>query len=126
MIGALVVSLATAWAMGEAFRWPCSLNHSCIEAKRFYGIYAAGLVIAAGVVLVPGLPLVTITVYVMAFNALVLPIVLGFLLVMANDKKILGERTNSLFGNIVAIGLSAGCIALGFWYFFLTITGHAS
>jgi Mn2+/Fe2+ NRAMP family transporter len=126
MIGALVVSLATAWAMGEAFRWPCSLNHSCVEAKRFYGIYVAGLVIAAAVVLIPGLPLVTITVYVMAFNALVLPVVLGFLLVMANDKKILGERTNSLVGNVVAIGLSLGCIGLGFWYFFLTVTGHAS
>ncbi len=126
MIGALVVSLATAWAFGEAFRWPCSLNHSCLEAKRFYGIYAAGVLIAAGVVLLPNLPLVKITVYVMAFNALVLPVVLGFLLVMANDKRILGARTNSLLGNVVAIGLSAGCIGLGFWYFFLTVTGHAT
>jgi Mn2+/Fe2+ NRAMP family transporter len=126
MIGALVVSLASAWAFGEAFKWPCSLNHKPHEAKRFYGIYAAGLVIAAGVVLIPNLPLVKITVYVMAFNALVLPIVLGFLLVMANDKKILGDRTNSLLGNVVAIGLSAGCVLLGFWYFYLTVTGQAT
>lgn len=125
MIGALVVSLASAWAFGEAFGWPCSLNNRCTEAKRFYGLYAGMVVVAAGIVLIPHLPLVKITVWVEAFNALVLPIVLGFLLVLSNDKKILGDRVNSLLGNTIAIGISAVCICLGFWYGFLTITGQA-
>jgi Mn2+/Fe2+ NRAMP family transporter len=125
MLGALVVSLASAWAFGEAFSWPCSLNYNCTEAKRFYGLYAAMVLIAAGVVLVPHLPLVKITVYVEAFNALVLPIVLGFLLVLANDKKVLGTRVNSALGNVIAIGISAVCIVLGVWYGFLTISGQA-
>jgi Mn2+/Fe2+ NRAMP family transporter len=81
---------------------------------------------AAGVVLIPGLPLVKITIYVMAFNALVLPIVLGFLLVMANDEKILGDRRNSRIGNTVAISLSLVCVALGFWYGALTLMGQGS
>jgi Mn2+/Fe2+ NRAMP family transporter len=125
MLGALVVSLASAWAFGEAFGWPCSLNHSCGEAKRFYGLYAAMIVVSAAIVLIPHLPLVTITVYVEAFNALVLPIVLGFLLVLSNDKKVLGARVNSALGNVIAIGISAVCIALGVWYGFLTISGQA-
>jgi Mn2+/Fe2+ NRAMP family transporter len=125
MIGALVVSLATAWAFGEAFRWPCSLNYKCTEAKRFYGLYAAMVIVAAGVVLIPHLPLITITVYVEAFNAFVLPIVLAFLLVMANDKKILGDRVNSWLGNVVAIGISVVCVALGVWMAILTFTGQA-
>jgi NRAMP (natural resistance-associated macrophage protein)-like metal ion transporter len=125
MIGALVVSLATAWAFGEAFHWPCSLNFRCTEAKRFYGLYAAMVVAAAAITLIPGLPLIKITLYVMAFNAMVLPIVLGFLLVMSNDKKILGDRTNSLLGNTIAIGISVVCVGLGFWYGFLTVTGQA-
>jgi Mn2+/Fe2+ NRAMP family transporter len=124
MLGAFVVTLATAWAFGEAFRWPCSLNHNCLEAKRFYGLYIAMVSLAAGIVLIPNLPLVKITLYVMAFNALVLPVVLGFLLVMANDKKILGSRRNSLPGNVIAIGISVVCVALGLWYGTLTIMGQ--
>jgi Mn2+/Fe2+ NRAMP family transporter len=125
MLGAFVVSLATSWAFGEAFNWPCSLNFRATEAKRFYGLYATIVALAAAIVLVPNLPLVRITLYVEAGNALVLPLVLGFLLVMANDKKILGERRNSLLGNIVAIGISAICICLGFWYAALTFMGQA-
>jgi Mn2+/Fe2+ NRAMP family transporter len=125
MLGALVVSLASAWAFGEAFAWPCSLNYNCTQAKRFYGLYGAMVLVAAGIVLVPNLPLVKITVYVEAFNALVLPIVLGFLLVLSNDKKVLGNRVNSALGNVIAIGVSAVCIVLGVWYGFLTITGQA-
>jgi Mn2+/Fe2+ NRAMP family transporter len=125
MIGALVVSLATAWAFGEAFRWPCSLNFKCTEAKRFYGLYAAMVVVSAGIVLIPHLPLITITLYVEAFNAFVLPIVLAFLLVMANDKRILGDRVNSWLGNVVAIGVSVICVCLGVWMAVLTFTGQA-
>jgi Mn2+/Fe2+ NRAMP family transporter len=121
LLGALVVSLATAWAFAEAFRWPCSLNHDCRDAKRFYGLYAAMVVTAAAVVLIPGLPLIKITLNVEAFNAFVLPIVLGFLLVLANDKRILGDRRNSLAGNVVAIGLSLGIVGLGVWMAFTTI-----
>ncbi len=124
MLGAFVVSLATAWAFGEAFAWPCSLNHRYVQAKRFYGFYACCVVLSAGIVLIPHLPLVKITLYVEAFNALVLPIVLGFLLVLSNDKKILGKRCNSIFGNVIAIGVSLVCVTLGLWYGFLTLTGR--
>jgi NRAMP (natural resistance-associated macrophage protein)-like metal ion transporter len=125
LLGAFVVSLATAWAFGEAFSWPCSLNYHCLEAKRFYGLYVFCVGIAAGIVLIPHLPLVQVTLYVEAFNALVLPIVLGFLLVLANDKRILGERTNSPAGNVVAGLISAVCVSLGIWYGFLVLT-HAA
>ncbi len=126
MLGAFVVSLATAWAFGEAFGWRCSLNFKCMEAKRFYGLYAFIVALAAAIVLIPNLPLVKITLYVEAFNALVLPIVLGFLLVLSNDKKILGDRVNSLFGNVVAIGISIICVSLGLWYGVLTLMGQTS
>jgi len=125
MIGALVVSLATAWAFGEAFAWRCSLNAKCFDAKRFYGLYTAMVVLSAGIVLIPNLPLIRITVWVEAFNAFVLPIVLGFLLVMANDKKILGDRVNSALGNFVAVGVAVVCVSLGAWMGFLTLTGQA-
>jgi NRAMP (natural resistance-associated macrophage protein)-like metal ion transporter len=124
MLGALVVSLATAWAFGEAFRWPCSLDFSCTQAKRFYGLYAAMVIVAAFIVLIPHLPLIKITLYVEAFNAFVLPLVLGFLLVLANDKKILGDRVNSALGNVVSIGIASVCVALGGWMAILTFLGQ--
>jgi Mn2+/Fe2+ NRAMP family transporter len=126
MLGALVVSLATAWAFGEAFRWPCSLNYHCLEAKRFYGLYTFCVALAAGIVLIPNLPLVKITLYVEAFNALVLPVVLGFLLVLSNDRGILGKRRNSALGNVIAIGVSIVCVCLGLWYGTLTLMGQTS
>ena len=121
LLGAFVISLATAWAFGEALRWPCSLNMKCMEAKRFYGLYSCCVILAAGIVLIPNLPLVSITVDVEAFNAFVLPIVLGFLLIMANDRRILGDRVNSLLGNVLAIGVTVVCVCLGGWMAILTL-----
>jgi hypothetical protein len=45
--------------------------------------------------------------------------------VLSNDKAILGKRVNSVAGNVIAVGISLVCIALGVWYGFLTITGQA-
>jgi Mn2+/Fe2+ NRAMP family transporter len=71
--------------------------------------------IAAAFVLIPHLPLIQITVYVEAFNGFVLPIVLGFLLVMINDKRIVGEYRNSWIGNAITLALSAVIVLLGVW-----------
>jgi Mn2+/Fe2+ NRAMP family transporter len=120
MLGAFVVSLATAWAFGEAFGWRCSLNDG-LRAKRFSALYVACVAIAAGVVLIPNLPLIQITVYVEAFNGFVLPIVLGFLLFLVNDKRVIGDRRNTLLGNTIAFSLSAVIIVLGVWMTITTI-----
>jgi Mn2+/Fe2+ NRAMP family transporter len=120
MLGAFVVSLATAWAFGEAFGWRCSLNDG-LRAKRFSAFYVACVVLAAGVILIPNLPLVQITIYVEAFNGFVLPIVLGFLLVLINDRRVIGERHNRLLGNVITVGLSVVVVALGVWMAVSTI-----
>ncbi|HVA34023.1 MAG TPA: divalent metal cation transporter, partial [Candidatus Baltobacteraceae bacterium] len=120
MLGAFVVSLATAWAFGEAFGWRCSLNDG-LRAKRFIALYLACVIVAAGIVLVPGIPLVTMTVYVEAFNGFVLPIVLGFLLVLVNDRNVIGERRNGVPGNAIAFALSAVIVGLGLWMMINTV-----
>lgn len=120
MLGAFVVSLATAWAFGEAFGWRCSLNDG-LRAKRFTALYLGCVIVAAAVVLIPRLPLIQITIYVEAFNGFVLPIVLGFLLVLINDKRVIGERHNRPLGNIITVSLSVLVIALGVWMAITTI-----
>ena len=79
------------------------------------------VVVAAGVVLIPNLPLIQITLNVEAFNGFVLPIVLGFLLVLVNDKRVIGDRRNTFLGNAITFSLSAVIIALGVWMAFQTI-----
>ncbi len=120
MLGAFVVSLATAWAFGEAFGWKCSLNDG-LRAKRFSALYIGCVVVAAAVVLIPNLPLIQITLNVEAFNGFVLPIVLGFLLVLVNDKRVVGDRRNTALGNVIAFSLSAVIVALGIFALWTTI-----
>jgi Mn2+/Fe2+ NRAMP family transporter len=120
MLGAFVVALATAWAFGEAFGWRASLNDG-MRAKRFTALYVACVAIAAAIVLIPNLPLVQITLYVEAFNGFVLPIVLGFLLVLVNDKNVIGDRRNTIVGNVITFSLSAIIVVLGVWMTIQTI-----
>jgi len=81
-VAAIVVSLASAWGFGEVTGYRHSLEHHPLEAPWFYGIYAAAVIGGAVVVaLVPDLVALNIGVEVM--NALMLPLVLGFLVALA-------------------------------------------
>ena len=82
MVAAIVVSLASAWGFGEVTGYRHSLEHHPLEAPWFYGIYAVAVVGGAIIVdLVPDLVALNIGVEVM--NALMLPLVLGFLVLLA-------------------------------------------
>jgi NRAMP (natural resistance-associated macrophage protein)-like metal ion transporter len=95
LLAAFVVSMAFTWAAGETWGYKHSLNNRFSEAKLFYFIYIALIFISAMIVLIPGIPLVTIMVDVEAFNGFILPIVLGFLIALAGSKRILGEYAYS-------------------------------
>jgi len=82
MVAAIVVSLAAAWGFGEVTGYKRSLEHSVFQAPWFYGVFAAGVV--GGAVMVATVPnLVTLSIGVEVMNALLLPLVLGFLVVLA-------------------------------------------
>ncbi len=95
ILAAFVVSMAFTWAAGETWGYKHSLNNRFSEAKLFYFIYIALIFISAMIVLIPGIPLVTIMVDVEAANGFILPIVLGFLIALAGSKRILGEYAYS-------------------------------
>lgn len=82
MVAAIVVSLASAWGFGEVTGYRHSLEHHPLEAPWFYGIYTVAVIGGAVIVgLVPDLVALNIAVEVM--NALMLPVVLGFLVLLA-------------------------------------------
>ena len=82
LVAAIVVTLTAARTLGEVIGAKRSLEDGVFEAPWFYGVYALVLVVAA-VVVASGVDLVSLSVAVQVMNALLLPIVLGFLFLLA-------------------------------------------
>jgi Mn2+/Fe2+ NRAMP family transporter len=102
IIGAAAVTLASSYAFGDVFRRPHSLHHGIGQAKLFHGSYAVMVVVAAGIVLIPGAPLGTITTAVQALAGVLLPSATVFLLLLCNDRAVLGPWTNPGWLNALA------------------------
>jgi NRAMP (natural resistance-associated macrophage protein)-like metal ion transporter len=99
-LGALCISLSTSWAVGEVFGWAHSLNKNVREAPWFYLSYLTILLTSGAVVLIPGAPLVTITMFVQVVAVTLLSASLVFLLLLLNDKPLMGNHVNSRWENI--------------------------
>jgi len=112
LLGAICISLASSWAFGEVFGWAHSLNDKIKEAPWFYAIYFLALISAGLVVLIPGAPLVLITLFVQVVAVTLLPAALVFLILLLNDKETMGDRVNTLSDNIINGSIVAIIIAL--------------
>jgi Mn2+/Fe2+ NRAMP family transporter len=102
VIGAAAVTLASSYAFGDVFRKPHSLHHGLGKANLFHGSYAVMVAVAVAIVLIPGAPLGTITIAVQALAGVLLPSATVFLLLLCNDKAVLGPWTNPGWLNAVA------------------------
>ena len=107
LVAALTVSLSTAWAVTEVFGGTARPGTGALGAPAFFGAYAAGLVAAAGAVLLPGLSPTLVAVVVQAASAVLLPPIIALLLVLANDAHLMGQGRNTPAWNV------AGCTVLG-------------
>jgi NRAMP (natural resistance-associated macrophage protein)-like metal ion transporter len=95
IIGAAAVSLATAYAIGDVFRIRHSLHRSVSDAKGFYLVYFGIIAAAAALVLIPGSPLGLLTEAVQTLAGVLLPSATVFLLLLCNDRAVLGPWVNS-------------------------------
>ena len=102
IIGASAVTVSTSYAFGDVFNMKHSLHRKFKDAKGFYGTYAAQVAVAAGIVLIPGAPLGLITTAVQALAGVLLPSASVFLLLLCNDREVLGPWVNSRWLNILA------------------------
>ncbi|MFB7740374.1 NRAMP family divalent metal transporter [Streptomyces sp. NPDC056112] len=112
IIGAAAVTLATSYAFGDVFNLRHSLHRSFREAKAFYGTYAGMVLLAAAIVLIPGAPLGLITTAVQALAGLLLPSASVFLLLLCNDRAVLGPWVNPRWLNVVASTIIAVLLML--------------
>jgi NRAMP (natural resistance-associated macrophage protein)-like metal ion transporter len=103
MIGAFAVSLSTAYAVGDMLGLKHSLHRGVKQAKGFYAMYAALIALAATIVLIPGSPLGLLTEGVQVLAGVLLPSATVFLLLLCNDKEVLGPWVNGTRTNVLAV-----------------------
>ena len=102
IIGACAVSLSTSYAFGDVFKVNHSLHRKLNEAKLFYGSYAGMVALAGAIVLIPNAPLGLLTFAVQALAGILLPSATVFLVLLCNDRAVLGPWVNKSWLNVVA------------------------
>lgn len=112
IVGAAAVTLSTSYAFGDVFSMKHSLHRGFRDATRFYLSYTAMVVLAAAIVLIPDAPLGLITTAVQALAGLLLPSASVFLLLLCNDRQVLGPWVNKRWLNVLAVAIVAVLILL--------------
>jgi Mn2+ and Fe2+ transporters of the NRAMP family len=120
-VAAVTLALSTSWAFGEVFGWEHSLNLPFQRAKWFYTIYILSVSIAGSIVLIPNAPLVLINLLVQVMNTFLLPPALLFLLLLLNDKELMGNYTNNLWSNVFVALIIVFVMVLSVVYAFQTL-----
>ncbi len=100
---ASILPLSTAYYVCEAFGFESGVEKRFSEAPFFYGLYAALIVIGAGIVMIPHAPLLDIIFWSQVLNGALLPLVLVLMLLLINNKQLMGPYTNNLAVNIVTL-----------------------
>lgn len=102
VFSASVLPLSTAHYVCEGFGFESGVSKSFREAPAFHGLYAGIIVLAAFLISLPNMPLLSIIFLSQVGNGILLPFVLIYMLVIANDKKIMGEYVNTRTFNYIA------------------------
>jgi Mn2+/Fe2+ NRAMP family transporter len=102
LFAASILPISTAYAVCEGLGLESGLDKRFDEAPAFYWLYTALIVVGAGVILVPRFPLFKVMVLSQVANGVLLPFVLVFVLLLVNDRELMGEHVNSRGFNIVA------------------------
>jgi Mn2+/Fe2+ NRAMP family transporter len=104
IFSATILPLATAFYVCEAFGFEAGIDKKWDEAKEFYVLYTGILVISAIIILIPNAPLIDISIWSQVLNGILLPVVLVSMILLINNKKIMGKYTNRPYQNIIGWG----------------------
>jgi Mn2+/Fe2+ NRAMP family transporter len=101
IFSATILPLATAFFVCEAFGFEAGLDKKWSEAKEFYTLYTGILVISAAIILIPHAPLIQISLWSQVINGILLPVVLISMMILINNRKIMGEYINKPLKNFI-------------------------
>lgn len=112
VFSAAVLPLSTAYAVCEGLGWETGISRTPREAPAFFSIYIGMIGLGAGLIMLPRAPLLQILFLSQTLNGLLLAPVLIFMLILINDREVMGNHVNSVPFNLVAWGTAAVMIAL--------------
>lgn len=115
-IAAIALTASTSWAMGEAFHWPKSINLPWYVGWKFYVPGLVSAVVAAAVVLIPDAPLGFLNLTVQVIASIFMPAALLFLLLLLNDRDIMGIYVNRPWQNLAAYSIVGLLVVLNGLY----------
>jgi len=112
VFSATILPLATAFYVCEAFGFEAGIDKKWDEAPEFYFLYTAILVVSCLIILIPNAPLIQITLWSQVLNGMLLPVVLVCMILLVNNKKIMGVHVNKPIYNIIGWITIAVLVAL--------------
>jgi len=104
VFSATILPLACAFYVCEAFGFEAGIDKKWDEAKEFYTLYTGILIIGAAIILIPDAPLISISLWSQLLNGVLLPVVLVCMILLVNNKKIMGKYVNKPANNIIGWG----------------------
>jgi len=113
LVAAITISTSSAYAFGEVLRTGHSLNRPLREAWPFYATLMGSATLAAGLVLIPHVPLEYIILTVNVIATLAMPPALAFLLLLVNDREVMGEYVNGRWENIAGVSVGVLLVVAG-------------
>jgi Mn2+/Fe2+ NRAMP family transporter len=125
ILGAAAVTLASSYAIGDYAGVKHSLHRKWRDAPAFYGSYAGAVSVGGAIVLVPGAPLGIVTTAVQALAGVLLPSALVLLLLLCNDREVLGPWTNPRWLNMLGVSVVTVLLVLSGTLTVTTVFPHA-
>ena len=102
MFSAAILPLSTAYTVCEAFGWESGVNREFKEAPVFFTIYTSFIVLGAAIILLPIKSLVDAMIFSQTLNGLLLPVILVVMLILINDRRLMGKFVNGRLFNLLA------------------------
>ncbi|MCL4333665.1 MAG: divalent metal cation transporter [Candidatus Thermoplasmatota archaeon] len=115
-IAAIAISASTSWAMSEAFGWKKSINLPAREGVLFYVPSFTALAVAASITLIPNAPLGYLNLTVQVIATIFMPAALLFLLLLLNDRGVMGSMVNKRWQNIIGFSIIGFLILMNALY----------
>jgi NRAMP (natural resistance-associated macrophage protein)-like metal ion transporter len=122
LFAASILPLSTSFLVCEGMGWETGVNKKFSEAPQFYGLYSLLIFLGAGIILLPKIPLFSVMYISQIVNGVVLPAILVFMLVLINNKKLMGEHVNNKGYNIISCITIVALIILTVAYLVTLVT----
>src|SRR5581483_3020702 len=102
LLAAAVLPLSTSYGICEAFGFERGVSRSFKEAPVFQSIFTGLIVLGVIVALIPNLPIIQVLIILQNLNAAMLPILLVFIILLVNNRRLMGKRVNGLAFNVIS------------------------